>query len=218
MKCEKCGYFCGWNDEGEPICEYDEGIDGCPFADEMEAAKSSGFDISIDCVRLTQYLRSTMMNTSKRVAEETIKESIHSIVTDTYKQEIQAMTKAAMEKIVIEQVAAFMAGEITIGGGWLEPNRTLTRNDYLSECVQKSLHEKADGNSIRKMCETEAKNQIGTFSEKLKKDINRDLKNLLDEATRQTLTSSVVNLLMANETYQKLSSGMDNLLEAGREI
>ena len=105
-----------------------------------------------------------------------------------------------------------MAGDITIGGGWFEPNRTLPRIDYMSELVQNELGKRFDSASMQESAQREARAAIDKFSKQLKDEINAGVKQYFDAATRQVLTENVVSMLMANDTYRKLSNSMQSFL------
>lgn len=119
------------------------------------------------------------------------------------------------EETVEKQVSDFMAGSITIGGGWMEPERTLTRTEYMSELVQKELGKRFDEDILKKSAKEEAEIAINAFSRKLKDEINMGIKQYFDAATRSVLTENVVSMLMNNDTYKRLSDSMKTFLPAG---
>ena len=168
--------------------------------------------IEVDTEFLNLYITETLQNTVKSVTEQMVEREIAKIVTDTYMEEIQGLTKSAISRIVDTQVAEFMAGDITIGGGWFEPNRTLPRIDYMSELVQNELGKRFDSASMQESAQREARAAIDKFSKQLKDEINAGVKQYFDAATRQVLTENVVSMLMANDTYRKLSNSMQSFL------
>ena len=208
--CKDCEFFEGYDEDGIPNCEKQAEDEGCPFNDEA-TVKDFGFKMSIDTKQFSEYISETMRNTAHSVASKTVESRISSIVTKTYEEKIKKITEAAIEKAVEVQICNFMSGTITIGGGWREPERILSREEYLTECIQDCL-KSVDQKKIKDIAAEEVKSQIVKFSKAMREDINRDVKKLFDEATRQTLTASVVDMLMTNDTYQKLSSSMGKLL------
>lgn len=213
--CKNCDSFEGYDEDGYPICELG---DSCPYNDEADVKEGDcGLRMEIDTTQFTEYLRKTMANTSTSAAERVINKTITTIVTDTYTDEIKKMTRDAMELIVSQQVQEYMNGPITIGGGWREPERTLSRTEYLTECIQENL-KAVDQEKIKSMAENIVRDYLVKFSRNLKNDINRDIQKMFDDATRQTLTASVVDMLMTNDTYQKLSTSMSKLLPEKGDI
>lgn len=213
--CKNCDSFEGYDEDGYPVCALG---DGCLYNDEADVKEGDcGLRMEIDTTQFTEYLRNTMANTSTSAAERVINKTITTIVTDTYTDEIKKMTRDAMELIVSQQVQEYMNGPITIGGGWREPERTLSRTEYLTECIQENL-KSVDQEKIKSMAENIVRDYLVKFSRNLKNDINRDIQKMFDDATRQTLTASVVDMLMTNDTYQKLSTSMSKLLPEKGDI
>lgn len=215
-ECKDCEYFGGWDEsDGTPYCDYKGGYEFCPFNSEAKAAEKNTLDgvkIEIDAEFLAEYVRETIKNTVHSVTRQMVEKEISQIVTATYKAEVEALTQNAIEKIVATQVTAFMAGDITIGGGWREPERTLTRTAYMSELIEKELGKRFDSDKMKGLAEQEARTAIDRFSRSLKDDINASVRQYFDAATRQVLTENVVSMLMSNDTYRRLSDSMNSFL------
>lgn len=214
--CKDCEYFGGWDEsDGTPYCGYEGGYKFCPFNSEANVAEKNmmdGVKFEIDAGFLTDYIRETLKNTVHSVTLKVVESEIGKIVTDTYKDQVKALTQSAIEKIVDAQVTEFMGGDITIGGGWLEPERTITRTAYMSELIEKELGKRFDSDKMKGLAEQEARSAINQFSKSLKEDINSGVKQYFDAATRQVLTENVVSMLMSNDTYRRLSDSMNSFL------
>ena len=217
--CKNCEYFDGYDSsDGTPLCNFDGGYAYCPYNNEavtIERKTGDGIKVEIDCGFMSDFIRETIINTSTSVASELVNSEISKIVTETYKKEIQEMTRRAIEVTVEKQVSDFMDGNITIGGGWMEPERTLTRTEYMSELVQKELGKRFDEDILKKSAKKEAESAINAFSRKLKDEINMGIKQYFDAATRSVLTENVVSMLMNNDTYKRLSDSMQTFLPTG---
>lgn len=215
-ECENCPHFGGFDEDGCPDCDFDARFGACPYNAECpvkeERQPNTAVKIEVDTEFLNLYITETLQNTVKSVTEQMVEREIAKIVTDTYKEEIQSLTKSAISRIVDTQVAEFMAGDITIGGGWCEPDRTLPRIDYMSELVQKELGKRFDSASMQESAQREARAAIDKFSKQLKDEINAGVKQYFDAATRQVLTENVVSMLMSNDTYRRLSESMTTFL------
>lgn len=217
-ECTECTSFKGFDEDGLPICEYDSG-ESCPYNDEERAEKrecDSGFQIIINGETISEYIRDTIRNTINRNTREIVQSSIREIVTETCKEEITEITKASIQTVVDEQVSKFMTGDITVGGGWREESRTISRKDYMTELIQKELDKRFDASGVRGEAEKLATDAINTFLRKSRDQINARCKTYFDEATRSILTENVVSMLMDNETYKRLSDSMKNLLGEGK--
>lgn len=214
--CENCKYFGGWDEDGCPDCEFDGGFENCPYnagCTTVEVPQPDGaMKIQVDTEAMNLYIKEALKNAVQNVTQQIVRQEIGEIVTDTYKGDIQELTRSAMSAIVDKQISEFMAGDITIGGGWREPKRTLTRTEYMSELIEKELGKRFDSSKMKELAEQEARNAINRFSKELKDDINIGVKQYFDAATRQVLTENVVSMLMSNDTYRRLSESMNTFL------
>lgn len=209
--CKDCEYFNGydWSD-GTPECEYDGSYENCPYNDEAPK-KKNGMKIEVDTEFITEYVKHTLVNTFHETATSIARLEIEKIVENEYSGIIQQITKEYVQKCVQEKVDEFMRGEMVIGGGWMEPSRTVTRDQYISELVEKEI------NALTKSAVETAKkaaNEVVTdFTRKAKDEINKGIKKNFDETMRNALTDNVVNMLMANETFARMANSMDRLLK-----
>ena len=96
---------------------------------------------------------------------------------------VRSEMERQISNIVSAEIDEFMKKDITIGGGWSEPERTLTRQQYLSEMVETELNKRFKGNELKNYAENEARKAIDKFNEKLRSEINSGIKNYFNEAT-----------------------------------
>ena len=214
--CKDCEYCEGYDYyDGTPRCTYCEnghtGYEYCPYNDSANV-KKNGIKIEIDAGFMHDYIMHTMKNTIEGQAASVAQQEIKLLITDELKQETLDEMKRQIKSIVENAISDFMSKEITIGGGWREPERKLTRTQYLSETIEKELGERFKSDAIKKYAEQEAKNAINTYDRKLRDEINEGIKKYFDAATRQVLTENVVSMLMCNDTYKKLSNSMQTFL------
>ena len=223
MNCKDCEYFNGYDyEDGTPNCHYmtetgNIGYDNCPYNNETDI-KKKGINIEIDAGFMSDYIKHTISNTISLEAAERTRETIAHIVNSELKEDILSEAKRQISEIISKEIADFMAKDITVGGGWNEPSRTISRNDYLSECVANQMEEQIKTrNGLKRYAENEVNSAIDKFGRKLKDEINAEIKNYFNEATRQVLTSNVVSMLMDNETYKRLSDSMQHFLPETKE-
>lgn len=207
--CENCehskydsetGYECGL-DEDEP----------CPYNDEADV-KRDGINIVIDAGRMEQYIRNTLRNTVEKTAREVAEREICRFITDEIRRATQEAVEASVARIIEEEIARYFAGEMTVGGDWMHPARTVSRLQYMQEVITNTLDGQLKSHPIGRVCEEQAKRQFRDWSEKLKRDINNGIQEMFTDAMRQTLTDNVVNLLMSNETYARLAASAQRLI------
>lgn len=212
-ECKDCEYFDGYDySDGTPCCEYDGGYEKCPYNYEPNKKEYGSF-CQIDMSGIDDFIKESIMNCVEGRIIVSVDNIVKSEIEKTYKEVIQTKTKEAVDKMIDTQIEEYMAGDITIGGGWYEPERKIPRNKYLGEIVEKALDEKIkNGEAIKSEVKNAIRIHVDKFSNDLKRDINNGLKDTFDNATRQILTDNVVSMLMCNDTYRKLSDSMKSLL------
>lgn len=210
--CRDCKNFSGYDDTGYPYCDIDGGTENCPYNDEIPRGPENGTQIVLDIEYFSEYIRSTMKNTFQREARKLAEQEIQHIARESYDETVRSITEAEITKIVSQQVDEFMKGDITVGGGWSEPSRTISRTQYMNDLIQKELEKKFSGSGIADTVQRTANETIEKFTRRMKDQINANIKRNFDDATRNTLTASVVNLLMANDTYKKLADNMTHMI------
>ena len=210
MKCKDCEYFGGLDHEdGTVVCNReDDGINDCPYEFEEKDIALEGMKVTVDLNNINKIILNTVTNT----IDNTINNAVKAVINTAYAETIKEKTEAAIDRILDVQVEKFMAGSITLGGGWKEPERTLTREEYLTELVTAALSKNFDKDKIEKVIQSEVESKISKLTSSVKSDINANIRALFDDATRTALTESVVKMLMDNETYRRLRGSMQNLL------
>lgn len=215
--CKECEFFEGWDySDGTPRCSHPDGYEGCPFNDES-SVKNNGMKIEIDSGFMHDYILHTLKNTIEGTATQIARAEIKSIITDEIRQKALGEIDIQIKSFVSDAISDFMSKEITIGGGWCEPERKLTRSQYLAEMVEKELKDKFKSDVIKNYAVNEVKNAIDKYERCLRNEINVGIKDHFDAATRQILTDNVVSMLMCNDTYQKLSNSMQTFLPTNKD-
>ena len=207
--CENCEHSKYYSDVG-----YDCGLDEhepCPYNDEADV-KRDGINIEIDAGRMEQYIRNTIRNTVEKTAREVAEREIRGFITDEIRRATQEAVEASVARLIDEEIARYFAGEMTVGGDWRSPARTVTRLQYMQEVITNTLDGQLKNNPIGRMCEDQAKRLFRDWCDKLKRDINNGIKDVFTDAMRQTLTDNVINLLMSNETYSRLVESVQRLI------
>lgn len=210
--CQYCEFFNGWDySDGTPHCDCEGGYECCPYNYSAEI-KNNGMKIEIDAGFMSDYIRHTIKNTVDCTAYTIAKDEIKSIIDDEMKMKIRDEIGQQVKSVVSVAIEEFMSKDITIGGGWCEPERTVTRQAYLSEMIEKELKDKFKSDVIKVQATKTVQDAINSYDKKLRDEINAGIKTTFDTATRQILTENVVNMLMCNDTYQKLSNSMHTFL------
>lgn len=211
-ECKDCEFFNGYDySDGTPKCDCDGGYECCPY-NGMANTRNNGMKIEIDAGFMEEYIRHTLQNTIDSTAYNIATSAIKELITSELKETILAEIKAQVKDSVSIAISEFMSKEITIGGGWREPERKLTRTEYLAETMEKELENRFKTDALKEYAKREVESAINSYDRKLRDEVNAGIKTYFDAATRQVLTDNVVSMLMSNATYQKLSNSMQKFL------
>lgn len=159
----------------------------------------------------------------KRTLKKEIIAELKKSVLQDLKDDIQKNIATMSEEIVRE----VYENEKIILGGWGEERQEVSVKQYLLNriresfkdgkfitkkkdrwgdvettevSIQKYIDDKIDFSAIQKDIDREI--------DSIRKDINSRIKDMFDTSTRQMLSDNVLQVLMANETYQKIQSNI----------
>lgn len=207
-KCGDCEYS-EYTGEGCYSCSLEEGP--CPHGHDepkIEGAEEM-LRMEIDSSKILDFMRRSIFDDFNREARIVMTEQIRIMTSEAFAAQIETVAEEEIEKIVRDTVQELMEEEFVVGD-W-RGSRTVKRRDYFLEMLEKQL----DGDKVREAAQSLAKKHIQDFGTSLRNDINRNIKEAFDEVTRNTLTDSVVQLLMSSDTYKQMASSMGNLLPNG---
>ena len=211
--CDNCEYCNGFDyDDGTPDCTCEGGMGSCPYNDEGKI-KEDKFKITLDIPNITDYIKHTVRNTVDNAVRGMIEDCVKKMVKEKIEDTAEAYVEESLKKVVDDEIKAYMQNDITVGGGWSEPERKMSRNDYLSECTAKVVESQLSAKKISETVIDYCKGTIDRFARDIKDDVNYKIKNTFDNATKQALSENVVTMLMSGETYQKLSDSMGRILK-----
>lgn len=212
-ECEKCEYCEGIDYyDGTPNCTCEGGVSSCPYNDSGDISENE-FKITLDIPNITDYIKHTVKNTVDNAVYGMIEDCVKKMVKEKIKDAAEAYVEESLKKVVDDEIKAYMQKDITVGGGWSEPERKMSRNDYLNECTAKVVESQLSAKKISETVIDYCKGTIDRFARDIKDDVNYKIKNAFDNATKQALSENVVTMLMASDTYKKLSDSMGRILE-----
>lgn len=200
-----------------------------PSAEEMEEAEgeestTSEFDwknlkIEFDVQNFAIGIANEVKRTLKKEIIAELKKSVLDGLKDDIRQNIAAMS----EQIVREVYES----EKVILGGWGEEKQEFTVKQYLLNSIRDSFKdgkfivkkENSCGRveekeiSIKSYIDSEInfskiQKDIDREVDSIRKDINRRIEDIFDSSTKRMLSDNILNVLMANETYQKIQSNI----------
>lgn len=211
--CRDCEYFNGYiYEDGTPRCDYNGDYENCPYNDDGYVKKDE-CKITLEIPNIMEYIKHTVSNTVNNAVYEMIDNCVTTIVKEEIKETAESYVEESLRKVIDDEIKAYMEKDITVGGGWREPQRTLSRNEYLAECTSKAVEEKLNPSNIVELVRDYCRNTIEKEVDKIKNAVNTGIKTQFDETTRKALSDNVVSMLMAGDTYKRLSDSMERLLK-----
>lgn len=211
--CENCDYFGGYDyNDGTPDCDFKGGYENCLY-NKGDSVKEDPFKITLDIPEINEFINHTISNTLHDAVYNMIDNQVHNVVRDSIKDLAKSYVEEKLKSTIDEEIASFMKKDITIGGGWGEAAKTISREQFLSDTISKELEKKLDTsvatNIVQNYCRSTIKNAI----DKLKSDVNSKIKSTFDEETRKALSDNIIQVLMAGDTFQRLSDSMGRLIK-----
>lgn len=194
--------------------------------DQMEGEESTeakfdfkNLQINFDVENFAEGIATAVKKTLKKEIITELKKS----VLEDLKDDIQKNIATMSEEIVRE----VYENEKVILGGWGEEKQEVSVKQYLLNAIRDSFK---DGKFItkekdrwgdvettkvsireyidKKINFSAIQKDIDREVDSMRKDINSRIKEMFDTSTRQMLSDNVLQVLMANETYQKIQSNI----------
>jgi len=206
MNCYKCPLNDGTDDFGNKICLSSTGK--CIYdKSELEEELKIEFDstpiikFAVDCV--TEEMLGNVRNVAKKLLEM--------IITPEFKAMILDETKNILSEYIKKEIDTFMGKKINIGSPWGGDQQEVTRSEYLASEIEKQLSIYFDKDGIRRIAENTARDKVDKFTTSVKNDINKAVSTMFTDAVKKNLSESIVQLLLNNETYEKLQTQMSHI-------
>lgn len=226
-----------YEEEYEPTEEEMEEMDG------MENTKvnqiNENIKIEFDTVNFTKGIVSAVVSQLKEQLYKEIVKEIKKECLEDVKEKILLQT----HEIIRETIDEFMENDkVTIGGNGIwddEPKEELTLKQYSKRCIKKVIEEQKftvitgieknrynNQYTVKKEDWTfdsylqsklgignDVKAYLDTEVDKVRKQINNEVKEIFDESTKSMLSQSVLNILMANDTYGKIEKNIASIAD-----
>lgn len=194
--------------------------------DQMEGEESAEAEFDFKNLQINfdveNFAKGIATAVKKTLKKEIIAELKKSVLEDL-KDDIQKNIATMSEEIVRE----VYENEKVVLGGWGEEKQEVSVKQYLLNRIRESFKDgkfitkKKDRRGDVETTEVSIEEYINdkiNFSaiqkdidkevDSMRKDINSRIKDMFDSSTRQMLSDNVLQVLMANETYQKIQSNI----------
>lgn len=132
------------------------------------------------------------------------------IITNEFKE----ILRDSIQELVTQEALKIFDEGITITNSWGEEKETKTFRQLVKEQTKEVLE---DRNYYSKECykdrfkkelQRTIEHEIESIMEKITKETKSQIQEVFNEATQKQLSDTMFNLLMQNETYQKLNNSI----------
>lgn len=174
----------------------------------------------------------------QEVVESLRAEMLEEIKKEVFAGSIKEKIQLSAHEIVKDMIDDYVAHEkITVGGNSFwddEPLKEYSMQEYAKKCIADAIKERKfhvvtgyekDRYSERFQTKTKSftfedyirselaigndiKEYLDEQIREIKDSVNKNVKELFDASTKQMLSESVLNILMANDTYKKIENGI----------
>ena len=224
-----------YDEDYEPTQEEMEEMDG------MENTSTENSNGIININFNTENFANGIVTAVVRSLKENLYREVINQIKEECLADIHEKIQLQTGEIIKEIIEDYMNTEkITIGGDphWDDtPKEELTFIQYAKRCMKNIINSgkfkvvksvaknrysdkydiKTDEYSfdeyIRANCgiDNEIKAYLDKEVDKIRQEINKNVKTVFDESTRNMLSQSVLNILMANDTYKKIESNIASI-------
>lgn len=181
--------------------------------------------VNIDMENLTEIVEGSLKASINEVIHNTISEIVANSIKKQFAEKIEDVVGQRLTEYINEYLDT---SKITVGGGWGEETKEYTASEYIKQHIgemmrqnQFTVTETSGYNSGRKVqttfedyvkrnldIDTTIKKSLDEFCSSTKQRITRELKNSFDESMKSMLSSTVLDMLMKTDTYQKINTSL----------
>ena len=181
--------------------------------------------VTIDLENLEKLVQTTMEKNIENIVKKQVESAVHKVADDLAKKEIRDTVADNFQRFVDEYIATT---KITVGGGYWGNTESkeytveqYIKNELKNKLESKTLRVKKKGRSssysddyedvsfeeyIKRQFnfENDIKKVLDAFMDDIRTQVNTTMKNTFDTATKNMLSTAVLNILGANETYRQI--------------
>lgn len=193
--------------------------------------------VTIDLENLESLVKETMENNIEAVIQEQVKSLVSDTIDKLAKEEISNAVSMNFQKFVDEYIKNTT---IKVGGNsyWDDEDQ---KEYTVEQYIKKELKERLESKTLmaKKKGRTSSyrddyeqvsfeeyvyrsfnpddliKNDLDKFMDEIRKDINRSMKEIFDTSTKNMLSSAVLNVLTANDTYRQIENQIKCIADKG---
>lgn len=149
-----------------------------------------------------------------------IKEEVKKEILEKVKEKIPDETEVWLKQLMTD---IYENEKISVGGGWDRDAKEYTLREYVIEqikeriinnnCVSKKSYSRETFHEwfTNQCVDSDIKRVIEKEIKSIRDDVNLKVKNMFDSSTKEMLSQTVLNLLMANDTYKKIEANIGSI-------
>ncbi|WP_279006078.1 hypothetical protein [Thomasclavelia cocleata] len=177
------------------------------------------FKISFKKDMLTTIFKETVHEYCRGLIKDIKNEIINSIKKDLIDNKFDYVLKKELQTSIKEQTDLilnnFMDRDITVSDGYWN-TKTVKCRDLIEDDIEKFLKNDLKGNFqnfINETVDYRTKKKIDQYEESLRRETRNKIDDMFNQTTRNALSEQLFYILSQNETYQKIQSGINSLIE-----
>ena len=162
-----------------------------------------------------EVLKNQMVNEIKYKVKDLVINEIKAevkkeIITDDFKK----ILKDSIKELVTQEAIKIFDEGITVTDSWGNVKETKTFRDLVKEQTKKELEDteywnsKNYKNKFKEKTERTIRDEIEKQMKEISNNVKSNIENVFNDVTKRQLSESMFNLLMQNETYQKLNDSI----------
>lgn len=155
--------------------------------------------------------RDLMKDIKNEIINSIKKDLIDNKFNEVLKEELRASIKEQTDLILNN----FMDRDITVSDGYWD-TKTVKCRDLIEDDIEKFLKKDIKGNFqnfINETVDYRTKKKIDQYEESLRRETRNKIDDMFNQVTRNALSEQLFYILSQNETYQKIQSGINSLIE-----
>lgn len=162
-----------------------------------------------------KYLKEQIVNEIKYKVKDMVVTEIKAeikeeIITDNFKE----ILRDSIQELVTQEALKIFDEGITITNSWGEEKETKTFRELVKEQTKEVLEDRnyyskeCYKDKFKKELQRTIEREIESIMEKTTKETKSQIQEVFNEATQKQLSDTMFDLLMQNETYQKLNNSI----------
>lgn len=144
------------------------------------------------------------------VINEIKAEAKEEFITNEFKE----ILKDTIQELITQEALKIFDEGITITNSWGEEKETKTFRELVKEQTKEALEDRnyysreCYKDRFKKELKKTIEHEIESIMEKTTKETKQQIQEVFNEATQKQLSDTMFDLLMQNETYQKLNNSI----------